>query len=258
MTQNYTSTTIGRHRIGDGPENVIVLHDWYGDHTTFDPVFRYLDTRKFSYAFADLRGYGLSRNLVGNGNVDEIASDVLVLADSLGWQRFHLVGHSLSGMAAQRVGVRASDRVKSIVAICPLSAAGSAAPDEALEFFGSTVRDDDAFRKLMRFLSGKLSEGWIEAKLKQSRTCASSEAKAAYFGMFKTNFVEEVRGSRTPILLVLGDHDPGLDEATVAPLFRSWYGNVTVATIPNCGHYPMEEAPPHFATTMEQFLAANC
>ncbi|MGG5490654.1 alpha/beta hydrolase [Ochrobactrum sp. BD61] len=159
--------------------------------------------------------------------------------------------------AAQRVGVRAPDRVKSIVTVCPLSAAGSAAPDEALAFFASTVRVDDAFRKLMRFMSGQLSDGWIEAKLEQSRSCASIDAKTTYLGMFRTNFAEEVRGSSTSIMLILGDHDPGLDEATIAPMFRSWYGNVIVATMPNCGHYPMEEAPPYFATTMERFLAVN-
>lgn len=257
MTPYDTNKTLGCRRIGDGPEPVIVLHDWHGDHTSFDPILRYLDRRRFSYAFADLRGYGLSRHLAGDGSVDEIASDVLALADALGWPRFHLVGHSLSAMAVQRVGVRAAGRVRRLVAVCPLPASGSPAPDEALAFFASTAGDDEAFRRLMRFLSGPLSEGWVQAKLEQSRAAASAEAKVAYLGLFRTNFADEARGGSMPVLLMLGERDPGLDEATLAPMFRGWYADLTVATVPNCGHYPMEEAPPCFAATMERFLATS-
>ena len=52
---------LGRLTIGDGPERVIVLHDWRGDHRNYDPMVPYLDTEAFTYALTDLRGYGLSR-----------------------------------------------------------------------------------------------------------------------------------------------------------------------------------------------------
>lgn len=33
----------------------------------------------------------------------------------------------------------------------------------------------------------------------------------------------------------------------MAPLFGRWYADLAVETVRNCGHYPMEEAPPGFA-----------
>ena len=51
----------------------------------------------------DYRGYGGMRDAPGSFTIDEIAADALALADHLGFARFSLVGHSMGGMAVQRV-----------------------------------------------------------------------------------------------------------------------------------------------------------
>ena len=120
MTTDITlSTTLH----GTGSEHVLVLHDWNGDHTNYDPMLEYLDRATFTYAFADLRGYGKSQHLLGEYTVQEISRDCLRLADTLGWQRFHVLGHSMTGMAVQRIAADAPARIKSAIAVCPMSAA---------------------------------------------------------------------------------------------------------------------------------------
>ena len=104
---------------GSGPQRVLVMHDWNGDHTNYDPILPYLNCTEFSYAFVDLRGYGASRDVPGRYTVGEIASDCMAVADELGWRRFHIVGHSMTGMAAQRIAADAPSRVKSAIAVCP-------------------------------------------------------------------------------------------------------------------------------------------
>src|SRR4029077_482970 len=113
----------------------------------------YLDRERFAYAFVDLRGYGKSRDIEGAYTVKEISRDCLALADRLGWRRFHLIGHSMTGMATQRIAADAPDRIVSAIAVCPMSAAGSPANDEALQFFATTTENDDNFRRLIRFVS---------------------------------------------------------------------------------------------------------
>ncbi len=66
-----------------------------GDSSNYEPAIPYLDPVTFTYVFADVRGYGKSRYLKGEYTVTEIASDVFHLTDSLGWMRFHVVGHSM-------------------------------------------------------------------------------------------------------------------------------------------------------------------
>lgn len=246
---------LGYAQHGTGPEHVLVMHDWLGDHTTYDAVLPYLDGIAFSYVFVDLRGYGKSMALPGCYTIEEIAADCLQLADNLGWQTFHLIGHSMTGMATQRIAADAPARIKSAVAVCPISAAGNRLNDEAKAFFASTAENDEAFRRLMIFVSGGLSDMWAQVKLHQNRTTVAPACRAGYLDMLvNTNFVEEVRGLETPFLVIAGEKDPGLGEAAMRETFLAWHPHASLLMIPNCGHYPMQECPPYFATVIESFL----
>lgn len=48
---------------GEGPVRVLVLHDWFCDHSSWEAALPYLTSARFTYVFADLRGYGASREL---------------------------------------------------------------------------------------------------------------------------------------------------------------------------------------------------
>ena len=259
MTQKNLSDRPAPARIGytlhgAGPERVLVMHDWNGDHTTYDPIIPYLDETTFTYAFVDLRGYGKSRDILGEYSVNEISRDCLGVADRLGWRRFHIIGHSMTGMATQRIAADAPSRIKSAIAVCPMSAAGSPATEEALSFFASTTENDDAFRRLIKFVGGGLSDQWANAKLRQNRETVAPACRAGYLTMFaKANFVEQVRGLETPYLIVIAENDPGLDEAAMNT-FLAWHPNAELLVIQNCGHYPMQERPPYFAMVIENFL----
>ncbi len=100
--------TLGYSVYGQGAEKVIVLHDWMGDASNYEPVIPYLDPNTFTWMFADVRGYGRSRNLKGAYTVEEVAADVFRLADALGWKRFHVVGHPCHWRAAGSARVSGS------------------------------------------------------------------------------------------------------------------------------------------------------
>lgn len=78
------------------------MNDWLCDTSTWDSARNYLDTTRFTYAFADLRGYGRSKSRAGSYTLPEAVNDVLVLTKALGWGRFAIVGHSMSALVALR------------------------------------------------------------------------------------------------------------------------------------------------------------
>jgi len=251
-----TSTaTIAYTLHGAGAEHVIVMHDWNGDHTTYDAMIPYLDGAAFTYAFVDLRGYGKSREVSGEFTCAEISRDCLQVADELGWQRFHVMGHSMTGMATQRIAADAPDRIKSAIAICPISAAGSQIDETIFAFFASTTENDDAFRRLIKYVSSGLSDQWVNEKLQHCRQRVSPDCRLGYLTMLaKTNFADEVRDLKTPYLVVVAANDPGIGEAAMTKTFLAWHPNAELVVIPNCGHYPMQECPRYLATVIEKFL----
>jgi len=46
----------------------------------------------------------------------------------------------------------------------------------------------------------------------------------------------------------------GLNEAAMKETYLSMHPNAELVIIPNCGHYPMQECPPFFATVIENFI----
>ena len=62
---------IGHEIVGWGARRVIALHGWFGDHRVWAPMVPFLDRDKFSYAFPDFRGYGMSRSIAGAHTIKE-------------------------------------------------------------------------------------------------------------------------------------------------------------------------------------------
>jgi pimeloyl-ACP methyl ester carboxylesterase len=252
--------TIGYSRLGHGGESVLMLHDWSCDHTTYDPVTPFLDGTRFTYVLADLRGYGLSREIDGKYTVEEAAKDCLELADSLGWGQFHVIGHSMTGMVSQRIALDATGRVKSAIAVCPVSAAGFPMDETTWSFFQTVTEDDAAYREMIRSLcSGVLSEQWLDHKTRWNRATTAPHSRKAYLRMWsQTNFSDEARGLPTPYLILTGEHDiEGLRAEAMKATFLAMHPNAELKVIPNTGHYPMQECPPFFATVVEEFLGRH-
>jgi len=72
---------------------------------------------RYTVVAADNRGIGRSA-FTGPLTVDDMASDVLAIADEEGFDRFHVAGHSMGGLIAQAVALRRPERVLSLALLC--------------------------------------------------------------------------------------------------------------------------------------------
>ena len=168
---------IGHQVIGTGPHKVVVLHAWFGDHTIWEPAFRFIDETLFSFAFLDYRGYGASRDLGGEHSFRQISSDAIALADHLSWPDFSVVGHSMGGQAAQRVAVDAPSRVQAIVGVTPAPATGVKMPPDAAAFFGTVADSDEAGRHVIAVSTGnRLKPSFARRIMRFTRETTNVEA----------------------------------------------------------------------------------
>jgi pimeloyl-ACP methyl ester carboxylesterase len=251
---------LGHETVGAGPIGVVVTNDWLCDTSTWDGARAYLDRRRFTWAFADLRGYGRSRGRDGQFALKEAAADVLDLADALGWRRFAIVGHSMSSLVALHLAQHHADRIERAVVLAPPPPTGFGVDAATLEAMGALVRGDDARRiAWMRSRGDGLSEGWTRFKAERWRATSDVEAVVGYAAMFARDGLPQPEAKiACPLLAVTGERDPEpMRRAAATGYLAPLCDRLVVSPIAECGHYPMQETPPLLVATVEGFLAAG-
>lgn len=246
----------GYRSYGWGRAKIIALHDWLSDTSSYEPMLPYLDPDLCQWVFMDLRGYGLSRGFPADYTLAEAARDVLALADHLNWQSFHLIGHSMSGMIVQKVAALAPERLNGLIAVTPVSASGQPLTVSQKADLRAMAHERTCGEILRSMWGGRLSESWLQYKLRRWRETADGDASAAYVSMFAgPGFTSEVAGFAKPVLVIAGGHDSGpFEESSLRLAFVPLYQNLTVTTLASSGHYPMQEVPVFLATLMERFV----
>ena len=254
--QTNGNDTLGYTVLGCGPSPVMVMHEWMGDHTNYDLIHPYLDREAFTWIFVDLRGYGLSRQLTGKFTCREAAADILALADRLNLGTFHLIGHSMSALVAQRVAASAPDRVSTLIAVTPLPASGAPFPDGARPAMEKVITDDDAAMEAIHLRTGeRYNRSWLLWKLSLARRASTIPAREGYLSMIlDTDFEDDAKDLAVPVRVITGAHDiPLFREASLREPFTRLYPDLEILTIGEAGHYPMLECPILFASTVERF-----
>jgi pimeloyl-ACP methyl ester carboxylesterase len=104
---------------------VLALHGWLDNALSFAPLRGHFET--LDPVCIDFPGHGESppRPDSCRYHFDDYVFDVLAAADALGWERFHVVGHSLGGAVASVLAAACPERVRSLSVIeglGPLSA----------------------------------------------------------------------------------------------------------------------------------------
>jgi pimeloyl-ACP methyl ester carboxylesterase len=258
MTVNGTYTP-PHLLLGHGAHPVIAIHGWLGTHRSYQPLWSVLDRERFTYAFVDGRGYGAARGVAGKFTIAEMAEDIVRVAAAHSWDEFSLIGHSMGGMAALRVLRDHPGRVRALVGLTPVAAEGATFDEEAWGLFSGAVEDLELRRKVFEITSGgRLSQTWVRDSAEQSMRDIDPSAMSSYLSSHANDgFAADVDGACVPMLVVVGEHDPAVTVDAVDAAWSGRYPELTVQTIGNAAHYPMEEVPVRLVTVVEEFLAGR-
>lgn len=189
----------------------------------------------------------------------EAANDVLLLAAELGWRRFSIVGHSMSGLVTMHLAQHHGNLIERVVLVTPPPPRGFGLDEATVEGFRDAARGDDAERLifLRRMQGARLSDGWLRFKLERWRACADPEAVAGYATMWARDGLPDPAAPILPPLLALaGEQDrEDMRSSALAAALRPLTENLRVVPLTDSGHCPMQEVPSLFATVLEGFLS---
>ena len=125
MATENQQLTVGRYVFDvavDGPEageGVMLLHGFPQSAESWRRVRPGLAAAGYRVVSPDLRGYSPGARPLDPSEyrIAELVGDVVGLADELGWERFHLVGHDWGGALAWQVAGRHPDRLLTLTSI---------------------------------------------------------------------------------------------------------------------------------------------
>lgn len=243
--------------VGTGDHHVLALHGWFGSALGWGHLTEYLNTTDFTYVFADLRGYGSRRGEQGRYTMAEAAADAIELADDLGWDRFSLLGHSMSGVAIQHVLLRAPDRVRRLVGVAPVPASGLPLGEADWALFSGAAGSPDKRAAIVNFATGsRLTPAFVTAIVRHSLDNSDQAAFGGYLQSWaRADIVAQVKGSEVPVKVITGEHDPSQPAEFMEQTWLQVYPNSELEVLRGTGHYPMHETPVALAVAIEEFLA---
>jgi pimeloyl-ACP methyl ester carboxylesterase len=243
--------------VGTGDHHVIALHGWFGSALGWGHLPDYLNTAQFSYVFPDLRGYGSRRDEPGEFTMAEAAADAITLADDLGWDRFSLVGHSMSGVAIQHVLDQAPHRVRRLVGVAPVPATGLPLGESEWTLFQSAAASPASRRMIVNYATGsRLTPAFVDLIVRHSLDSADDQAFGGYLHSWaRADILARVKGNEVPVKVITGEYDPTQPAEFMEQAWLQVYPNSELEVLRGTGHYPMHETPVALAMSIEEFLA---
>ena len=244
-------------KVGSGDHHVIALHGWFGSALGWGHLTDYLSVAQFTYVFPDLRGYGSRRDEPGEFTMAEAAADAIRLADDLGWDRFSLVGHSMSGVAIQHVLDQAPQRVRRLVGVAPVPATGLPLGESEWSLFTSAATSPASRAMIVNYSTGsRLTPAFVDQIVRHSLDNANEQAFGRYLQSWaRADILARIKGNEVPVKVITGEYDPTQPAEFMEQAWLQVYPNSELEVLRGTGHYPMFETPAALAVSIEEFLA---
>jgi 3-oxoadipate enol-lactonase len=254
----HTMLPVGADKIwaedsGGSGSVVVLLHEGVGDSRMWDPVWSDLTVAHRVIRY-DVRGYGRSPAATEEFT---LLGDLHVVLDHFDVASSHLVGCSMGGGTALEFALAESDRVQSLVLLCP-GIGGYPYPetpelDEACEALAA-VGDDEGIIRILLDVWGRAGDDPLVTDLMRSAVRAW-EGEEQFEQEGEPAF-DRLDGLRVPTILMVGDMDDTALIASNEEAARRIPG-CELIVMPGVDHYPTVRAPRLVADTILRQISAS-
>jgi len=234
---------------------LLLLHSVGLDSGAWDPIIEPL-ARAHRVVCIDLRGHGASEAPPGPYTLEELAKDVLEVADACALDRFAIAGVSLGGLIALWIAVHTPSRLSSMIVSNSAARIGSV---ESWEERMRVVRERGmaglAEVVVPRILPAQATaiRGLVAERLARTSAIGYLGCCAALRDADLRSAVPKIR---TPALFVAGEVDLATPPEQQRWLHEQVPGSA-YEELPGVGHLANLEAPAHFARLVLDFIGGG-
>lgn len=257
---------VGEDGVGGRP--VLLVHGFTGAKENLAPTAALLAGRGWHAVAPDLRGHGSSDAPTAEDDYDfgVMASDLVAVADALGWDRFVLVGHSFGGALAQLVALECPDRLDGLVLVSTFHGPVTAV-DPDLVALGAAIVRQAGMEGLAQALAARRAadprqQGAVEqldaaghaaARERQLLAC-SPDMWLAVAPRFHTqgDRLGRLATLAVPTHVIVGENDSVMRDD--CERLAATIPGAQLTVIPGAGHSPHVEAPDAWAEALTGFL----
>lgn len=252
----------GRQEGGATP--LVLVHGFTGGRIDFTDVIDDLAGDRRVVAW-DHRGHSDSTNTgdLASYTFDSLVADAWKAIDALGLDRFHLLGHSMGGVVAQRLVLEHPERIASLILMDTLAEPAFSIPEEWIDKF-TTMGRAHGMAKVAEVM-GEFSAGQMVAPeedrpriLERNRHKLTNMDPEAFLGLSTAlrsfePLIGSLPGVACATTVIVGEHDVplrGQAEAIAAAIPGS-----SLVVIGGAAHCPQEERREAWLAAVQAHLA---
>lgn len=236
---------------------LLFVHGYGGSWMDFELLLSELPDWLWAIAVT-LRGHADATIADGGYRPVELASDLALFIETLGFQSVIIIGASSGGIVSRHVALDYPDRVTALGFIS--SPATLRGKTTVIDLWDSTVSKltDPLVPQFARdfnqnLVDKEISQEFMEAVISQSQGIPAKVWKDTLTGLLADDSLSRLHKIRVPCLLISGDKDAVLPVEDIELLKRTIVDLRTVV-IPGAGHGLMWEDPQWVATGLVEFV----
>lgn len=251
-------------RHGEAGEPLVFVHGYTGDITDWRHQIEPF-SKTHQLLIFDNRGHGKSEASTDRStySVEQLAGDAEALITEVGFERYHLLGHSMGGAVVQEIALRSQGRLLSLTLedTAPLFDLFRNETLQKLSKARSDIAETQGMGALARWKSPfptpphMPAERVVEVAERLGRMSVDAFIGAQGGLTAWAGSIERLASIVVPTLVIVGDLDYAALVQAAKELAKA-IPNATLEVIPETGHAPQFERPELFNAALRRHLEA--
>lgn len=257
MEIETNGTRIHVKQQGSGDLALVFLHYYGGSSRTWDGVASKLSDR-YRIVATDHRGWGESEAAADGYGIADLAADAEGVIETLGLQRYVLVGHSMGGKVAQLIASRRPCGLEGLVLVAPSPPSPMLLSDEQRATLAGAYQSQESVEFVIdHVLTAKPLDAACRQQVIEDSLKAAPQAKAAWPNVaMREDITESVASIDAPTIVISGELDQVDRVATLEAELLPRIPHAAMHILPGTGHLSPLEAPAEVAQVIARFVAA--